>query len=95
MRHGAAVSIACLEEVLQDEMRALLTAESYAELNLPQRLDSLREAYQSIYWQLYNGGRADGSWRGTMYQVFHLGAYSRLLEEMIRDVAAERDATAP
>lgn len=95
MRHGAAVSIACLERALQNELRALLTASSYAELDLPKRLESLSDSYQSIYWQLYNGSRPDESWRGTMYQVFHLSAYARLLESMIRDAAAEREATTP
>lgn len=60
MRHGAAVSASCLEGVLQDEMRGLLTEHSYAELDLPSTLNALRDSYESIYWQLSNGSRLDG-----------------------------------
>lgn len=95
MRHGGMVTATCLEGVLQDEMRGLLSASSYEELDLPAKLDALRNSYGSIYWQLYNGGRPGGGWRGTMYQVFHVAAYANLLEDLIRKVAAERDGPIP
>lgn len=94
MRHGTVVTGTCLEGVLQDEMRGLLTASSYEELDLPSKLAVLRNSYGSIYWQLYNGSRPGEGWRGTMYQVFHVAAYAKLLEDLIREVAAERDGAA-
>lgn len=91
MRHGAVVSARCLEGVLQDELQGLLDDNTLARLDLPTQIEALRNSYGSIYWELYNGGRRDGEWRGTMYQLFHVSNYAALLEKMIRDVAVERD----
>lgn len=92
MRHGAAVAAACLEDVLQAETRGLLTADTYSRLDLHSQLEALRSSYQAFYWELYNGGRRGRGLRGTVYQTFHLGRYTGLLENMIRDVATERDS---
>lgn len=96
MRHGVVVSARCLEGVFQDEMRGLLADDTLRRLDLPSQIEALRSSYESIYWELYNGGRRNSrDWRGTMYQTFHLGAYTALLEQIIRDVASERDNELP
>lgn len=96
MRHGTVVSARCLEGVLQDELRGLLADATLERLDLPSQIEALRNSYESIYWELYNGGRRNSrDWRGTMYQVFHLGKYTALLEQMIRDIAFERDSELP
>lgn len=55
MRHGTVDSGNCLEGVLQDEMGGLLADDTLARLDLPSQIAALRNSYESIFWELYNG----------------------------------------
>ncbi len=85
MREGGAITIGCLEEVILDQAEILFEPEYFSRRQVEEKLDQLADAYQKLYWSIYNQHRGCVPC-GTMYHVFHLGAHSAILKKMIKDM---------
>ena len=55
------------------------------------KLRKISEGYQTLYWSIYNEHKRCGVECGTDREVYHLGAYTALLEDIIRDMVRERN----
>jgi hypothetical protein len=91
MREGSAITAGCFHQVIIEQAEAIFEPEYLEKVQIEKRLDQLADAYQGIYWSLYNEHRGCGISCGTMYHVFHLGAYTGLLQKMIRDMVSQRN----
>ena len=92
MRHGAAKTVRCLEDVILDQVEILFPDGEYlSREQAKQKLDALAEAVQTMYWSIYNGNIACDPSCGTMWHVMHLASHAQILEQMIRDIAYVRN----
>lgn len=104
MRRGGAKTAKCLEDRIVEHLRALFKGKEsrtfpdgktkFTEEGFRDVLKRLSISYGGLYWSLYNdhAGCTEPWGCGTMYHVFHLGKYTALLEQILRDVVAQRNA---
>ena len=55
------------------------------------KLRKISEGYQTLYWSIYNSHKRCEGRCGTDRHVYHLAAYTALLEGIIRDMVRERN----
>ncbi len=92
MRHGAAKTVRCLEDVILDQVEILFPDGEYlSREQAKQKLDALAEAVQTMYWSIYNENIACDPSCGTMWHPMHLASHAQILEQMIRDIAYVRN----
>ncbi len=91
MRKGAAETVGCLKEVILDQVEIMFEPEYLSREQATKELDRIRDAYQGLYWSIYNGHRGCDPSCGTMKHVSHLAENASLLEKMIRDMIAQRN----
>ncbi len=91
MRYGAAKSAGCLEEVILDQVEVLFEPDDLSREQAQKHLDQLQNAYQKLYWAIYNDHRGCYRRCGTARQVLDPAVYAHLLEKMIRDMVKERN----
>ena len=101
MRRGAAKTVGCLEDRIVVHLKALFKGKEngtfpdgktkFTEEGFRQILEQLAISYQGLYWSLYNDHAGCKGGCGTMYATFHLAKYTALLEQILRDVVAQRN----
>jgi hypothetical protein len=91
MRHGAARTVGCLEQVVIEQVHFMFDETSLSPTKAQEWLGQLRIGIQKLYWAIYNGHRGCDPMCGTMYYLFHLPRNADVLERMIRDMADVRN----
>lgn len=101
MRRGGAKTAKCLEDRIVGHLKALFKGEQsqtfpdgktkFTEEGFRHVLRQLSVSYGGLYWSLYNDHAGCQGGCGTMYNVFHLGKYMALLEQILKDVVAQRN----
>ena len=92
MRQGTLDTVLCLEKVILDQVEILFPdGENLSRAQAEEKLERLRFAVGSFYWSLYNGHVGCKGFCGTMWQVLHLAKNADFLEQMIRDIADQRN----
>lgn len=101
MRRGGAKTAQCLEDRIVVHLKALFKGQEsktfpdgktkFTEEGFREILKQLSISYGGLYWSLYNDHAGCKGGCGTMYHVFHLGKLMALLEQILRDVVAQRN----
>ena len=92
MRQGALNTVLCLEKVILDQVEILFPGgEILSRAQAEEKLERLRFALGSFYWSLYNEHTGCKHFCGTMWQVLLLATNADFLEQMIRDLADQRN----
>lgn len=101
MRQGGAKTAECLEDRIVEHLKALFKGREgktfpdgktkFTEAGFREILEQLSISYQGLYWSLYNDHAGCKGGCGTMYTTFHLGKYMALLEQILKDVVAQRN----
>ena len=92
MRQGTLDTVLCLEKVILDQVEILFPdGINLSRAEAEEKLERLRFAVGSFYWSLYNGHKGCDGFCGTMWQVLHLAKNADFLEQMIRDIADQRN----
>ncbi|MEE9250037.1 MAG: hypothetical protein V3U93_02790 [Alphaproteobacteria bacterium] len=92
MRQGALDTVLCLEKVILDQVEILFPDGKYlSRSQAEKKLERLGSAIQTFYWSLYNEHTGCKHFCGTMWQVLHLAKNADFLEQMIRDLADQRN----
>ena len=92
MRHGAAKTVRCLEDVILDQVEILFPDGEYlSREQAKQKLDALAEAVQTMYWSIYNGNIACDPSCGTYWHDLHLHGNAHILEHMLREIIRIRN----
>ncbi len=92
MRQGTLDTVLCLEKVILDQVEILFPDGKYlSRAQAEKKLERLRFAIQTFYWSLYNEHTGCKHFCGTMWQVFHLPKIAHVLEQIIRDIAHQRN----
>ena len=91
MRSGGARTAKCLQDVILDQVEAMFDPKTLTRKEALEKLHLISEGYQTLYWSIYNQHRKCARWCGTDRHVYHLGAYTALLEKIIRDMVDERN----
>ncbi len=89
MRHGAARTVGCLEEVIIGQVKIMFEPDVLSAAQAQKYLDQLRNGAGKLYWDIYNNHK--GCFCGTMYQLLHLSGIADILERMIRVMARQRN----
>ena len=92
MRQGTLDTVLCIEKVILDQVGILFPGGKYlSRAQAEKKLERLRFAVGSFYWSLYNEHIGCKHFCGTMWQVLHLAKNVDFLEQMIRDIADQRN----
>jgi hypothetical protein len=92
MRHGAAKTVRCLEDVILDQVEILFPDGEYlSREQAKQKLDALAEAVQTMYWSIYNENIACDPSCGTYWHDLHLHGNAHILEHMLREIVRVRN----
>jgi hypothetical protein len=91
MRHGAAITLGCMEKVIVDQSKAIFDPKYMSPEKIQKHLDQIQIGTQKIYWALYNGHDRCPEVCGTMNHLLHLPPNIDVLEQIIRDIARERN----
>jgi hypothetical protein len=94
MRKGLSMTVGCFHEVIIEQSKAFFEPEYLEEAQIKKHLHQLEEGYKGVYWWFYNGHkgcRIIGLSCGTMHHQIPSRYYTRILEEIIRDIASQRN----
>lgn len=89
-REGILLSALCLEERILDQFEMLFAPGVLTRDDAADHLKTIRKSYGSLYWKLYNEHQGCDAC-GTQYHTVHVDAYSRLLEQILRDAVDQRN----
>ena len=98
-RSGMARTVGCLEVEVVNQLQALFpegAAGSFpdgtpkSKAGIEKLIAEMGSSYQGLQWSIWNEHRGCDPC-GTMYQLFHIGKYASLLEEILREVVGVRN----
>lgn len=87
MRSAAIEYGVCVERIIKKVATEFYAPGAFGEGGITARVEEMRMPYQKAYWTMYNDAGPCGSTGcGTMYQVFHAGKWSNLMEGILADM---------
>lgn len=91
MRDGTMKTVRCMQGFIVDQAAEMFEPDTLSRQDVQGKLDNIRKNYGSLYWSIYNEHKRCGVECGTDRDVYHLAAYTALLEDIIRDMVRERN----
>ncbi len=91
MRSGTMKTVRCMQNEIVEQAGEMFEPDVLSRQEVRDKLDKIRNGYGSLYWSIYNEHKRCGAECGTDRQVYHLGAYTALLEDIVRDMVRERN----
>jgi hypothetical protein len=91
MRSGSARTARCLQNIILDQSEEMFEPDTLSRQEVLEKTDKISEGYQTLYWAIYNTHKRCDRFCGTDKHVYHLSAYTSLLEDIIKDMINERN----
>ena len=91
MRSGTMKTVHCMHDVIVEQASEMFEPDVLSPQEVKDKLLKIIKAYGSLYWAIYNSHKRCDRFCGTDKHVYHLSAYTSLLEKIIRDMINERN----
>jgi hypothetical protein len=89
MVQGTGDTIDCLEEEIVRHATEFLTTKNEDEIR--EAVSAIKKSFAEFYWAMYNENKGCDPSCGSIHHVSHVSALAALLEDILRDLFAQRN----